>query len=125
LIEIVDYSSNNTSIDDKTVLEWTGENPTKLKLYNGNNTLECETVISYDLTKENKFNSTFKYFQFQDILDEDVNTYLFLGKNNLKSTTNLCSNTTVNYTISNNIDEYTTEIKQGNNSIYKFEYVCK
>lgn len=125
LIEITDYSSNNTTIDDKTVLEWTGENPTKLKLYNGNNTLECETVISYNLTKENKFNNTFKYFMFQDILDEDVSSYLFLGKNNLKSTANSCSNTMVNYIINNNTDDYITEIKRGNSSMYKFEYSCK
>lgn len=125
LIEIVDYSSNNITIDDKTVLEWTGENPTKLKLYNGSNILECETVISYDLTIENKFNSAFKYFMFQDIFDEDFNTYLFLGKNNVKSSTNSCSTNTSNYNISNTVENLINEIKQGNNSLYKFEYNCQ
>lgn len=125
LIEILDYNVNNTTIDDKTVLEWTGENPTKLKLYDENNTLECETAIFYDLVTENKFNSTFKYFMFQDIFDEDFNTYLFLGKNNVKSTTNSCSTNTLNYNISNTLENLTNEIKQGNNSLYKFEYSCQ
>ena len=61
----------------------------------------------------------------QDIFDEDFSQYLFLGNNNLTSTINSCSGNTTNYTITNNSNGYTSEIKQGTNSLYKFVYTCQ
>ena len=65
LTEIKDYNVDDVTVMNRKTLEWTNEKPTKLKIYRTDNTLECENNISYDLTKENKFNSTFKYFMFQ------------------------------------------------------------
>ncbi len=67
----------------------------------------------------------FTLFLFQDIFDDDFSQYLFLGNNNLISTVNSCSGNTTNYTITNNSNGYSSEIKQGASSLYKFEYTCQ
>lgn len=124
LSEIKNYALNDTTIQERIVYEWTNDNPTKLKIYNGSNVLECENNITYDLTKENKFNSTYKYFMFQDVYDEDFNMFQFLGKNVITSHTNLCSNNTDNYNYTLLTNGLTDQVKLNGNLLWKFEYNC-
>jgi len=125
LSEIKNYALDDTTIQEKIIFEWTNDNPTKLKLYDANNILECENTISYDLSKENKFNSTFKYFAFQDIYDEDFNTFQFLGKNIVTSHTNLCSSDIDNYNYSFYSNGLTDQVNLNGNMLWKFEYSCQ
>ncbi len=124
LSEIKNYALNDTTIQERIVYEWTNDNPTKIKIYNGSNVLECENNITYDLTKENKFNSTYKYFMFQDVYDEDFNMFQFLGKNVITSHINLCSNNTDNYNYTILTNGLTDQVKLNGNLLWKFEYNC-
>lgn len=125
LIEVLDYNEDNTTVEGKHTFEWTGENPTKMKVYNENNTLECETTITYDLSKDNKFNSSYRYFMFQNVMDDDSNLYMFLGKNLITTTKNSCSNETqsYNYNLLGNGLVNTLNINGKMNM--EFDYNCK
>ena len=124
LTSIQHYDSYNT-YSGKTVINWTNNNPASTSFYDENNVLECTITLNHDNTQDNKFNAEFTLFLFQDIFDEDFSKHLFLGNNNLTSTINSCSTNTTNYAITNNSNGYTSEIKQGTNSLYKFEYSCQ
>ncbi len=123
--EIVDYYIDDATIQGKLVYEWTGNNPTKLSVYDENNVLECENTITYDLTKENKFNSTFSYFSFQDIYDEDFNLYQFLGENVITNTTNSCSGDTDIYDIILQSNGLVDNVELNNDLLWEFEYNCE
>lgn len=125
IAQITNYDLDDTTIEGKLVYEWTGDNPTKLSVYNENNVLECENTIAYDLIKENKFNSTFIYFSFQDIYDEDFNLYQFLGKNVITSTTNSCSGDTDIYNITLQSNGLLDNVKLNGDLLWKFEYDCE
>lgn len=125
LAEIIAYNEDDTTISGKFIYEWTGDNPTKLSIYDGNDVLECENTISYDLTKENRFNSTFTYFAFQDIYDEDFQLYLFLGKNVVTSTTNSCTGNTDNYNITLQSNGLIDNVKLNGDLLWEFEYHCE
>lgn len=124
-LTLIQHYDSNNAYSGKTVINWTNNNPTSTSFYDENNVLECTITLNHDNTQVNKFNAEFTLFLFQDIFDEDFSKYLFLGNNNLTSTTNSCSGNTTNYTITNNSNGYTSEIKQGTNSLYKFEYSCQ
>ncbi|GEM_PF-5712535 len=125
LSEIENYGLDDTTIEGRIVYEWTNDNPTKLKVYNENNILECENIFSYDLSKENRFNSTFKYFMFQDIYDEDINIFLFLGKNVLTNHSNLCSSDTVTFTYTFFSNGLTEQVNIEGDMLWKFEFNCQ
>lgn len=125
LTQITSYDTDDTTIEGKFIYEWTGDNPTKLSIYDGNDALECENNIVYDLAKENKFNATFPYFAFQDIYDEDFQLYLFLGKNVVTSTTNSCSGGTNNFNISLQSDSFLDNVRLNGDLLWEFEYGCE
>jgi len=125
LTQIIDYDVDDISIQNKLVYQWTGDNPTKLSVYNENDLLECANTIAYDLTKENKFNLTFPYFVFQDIYDEDFQLYMFLGKNIITSTTNSCSGETDNYNTNLLSNELIDNVKRNGDLLWKFLYNCE
>lgn len=125
IAQITKYDLDDTTIQGKSVFEWTNDNPTKLSIYDGNNVLECENTITYDLTKENKFNSTFPYFGFQDIYDEDFQLYMFLGKNIITSTTNSCSGETDNYSTILDSKGLIDNVKLNGDLLWKFQYNCE
>lgn len=124
-LTLIQHFDSNNAYSGKTVINWTNNNPTSTSFYDENNVLECTITLNHDNTQVNKFNAEFTLFLFQDIFDEDFSQYLFLENNNLTSTTNSCSGNTTNYTITNNSTGYTSEIIQGINSLYKFEYTCQ
>ncbi len=124
-LTLIQHYDSNNAYSGKTIINWTNNNPTSTSFYDENNVLECTITLNHDNTQVNKFNAEFTLFLFQDIFDEDFSQYLFLGNNNLSSTVNSCSGNTTNYTITNNSTGYTSEIKQGTNSLYKFEYTCQ
>lgn len=124
-LTLIQHYNSNDAYSGKTVINWTNNNPTSTSFYDENNVLECTITLNHNNTQVNKFNAEFMLFLFQDIFDEDFSKYLFLGNHNLTSTTNSCSGNTTNYTITNNSNGYTSEIKQGTNSLYKFEYTCQ
>jgi len=125
LTEVWSYDDDNTTFEGKHILEWTGENPTKMKVYGSNNTVECETTITYDLNRENKFNSTYRYFMHQNIIDEDYNIYMFLGKNVITATANSCSNNTQNYNYTLLANGLISNLMIDGQLTMKFDYNCK
>lgn len=125
LTQITSYDLDDSTIEGNHFLEWTGDNPTKLSVYDENDVLECENTVAYDLTKENKFNFTFPYFSFQDVYDEDFQLYLFLGKNVVTNTTNSCSGDTENYNMSLLSNGLIDNVKTNGDLLWEFEYDCE
>lgn len=124
IAEIINYAIDDTTIQGKLVFEWTGENPTKLLVFDVNNILECENTFIYDLTRENKFNSIFEYYSFQDIFDADINLYFFLGENVIVNTISCSGDTDVyNSTLTSN--GLLDNVNLNGDLRWRFEYNCE
>lgn len=127
---------DDATIAHRAIFGWTGDNPTKVSTYSGDNdNPTCEAIITYDLTKENKFNSTFTYFVFQDVWVDDLQFLSFFGKNVITSAASSCSDYTYNYnmTLQSNglIDNVKMDVLNDNvtlseqHLLWKFEYDCE
>ncbi|MEJ0104709.1 MAG: hypothetical protein WDO19_20095 [Bacteroidota bacterium] len=121
------YTSGGTTYNGKTVYTWTGDNITSIDYYDETNTLECTTIFTYDLTKENSFYSKFKVFYLQDLYDDDFAPIYFISKNQLTSSSNQCAPVeTDNWAYTYNSENLTKTVTINGSSIpmWTFGYTC-
>lgn len=112
---------------------WTGDNPTTYSTTNIATGSTATAVITYDLNKENLFNTQFKDFMFYDLsrlinfYNEGYYNYIFLAKNTIKTVkqSSLINTDTLTHSFNSNnlpITIYTNSTRPRN--VWKFTYDC-
>ncbi len=128
LTEINRFNSEDTFIQSTFEIIWTDENPTTFNLVRSNGEIDYSTTLTYDLSRENKFNTLFPDFRWYDFFSTDFSIYQSLGKNVLtsaSSTFDPADPTIEIYVYTFYPNGLTDEVMVNRNLWWKFEYACE